>query len=91
MIELDGKIVPARPIERIGAHTKGHNTGSIGISYIGGVDADMKPKDTRTKAQRDALNSLLFDLTDNFAGATIHGHNEFSSKACPSFDVQTEL
>jgi len=91
VIELDGKIVPARPLERVGAHCKGENTGSIGICYIGGVDQDMNPKDTRTDAQRSALHSLLFDLTDNFAKATIHGHNEFSSKACPSFDVQSEL
>ena len=91
VIELDGKIVPARPLERIGAHCRGENTSSIGICYVGGVDKDMKPKDTRTDAQRAALHSLLYDLTDNFAKATIHGHNEFSSKACPSFNVQTEL
>ena len=24
-----------------------------------------------------------------FPDATIHGHNEFSSKACPSFDVKS--
>jgi len=91
VIELDGKIVPARPLERVGAHCKGENTGSIGICYVGGVDQDMNPKDTRTDAQRSALHSLLYDLTDNFAKASIHGHNEFSSKACPSFNVQTEL
>lgn len=91
VIELDGKIVPARPLDRVGAHCKGENTGSIGICYIGGVDQDMNPKDTRTDAQKSALHSLLYDLTDNFANATIHGHNEFSSKACPSFNVQTEL
>jgi N-acetylmuramoyl-L-alanine amidase len=91
VIELDGTVVPARPIERVGAHCKGENTGSIGICYVGGLDVEMNPKDTRTKEQRAALHSLLFDLTDNFAGATIHGHNEFSSKACPSFDVQKDL
>lgn len=91
VIELDGKIVSGRPLERVGAHCRGENTGSIGICYVGGLDAEMNPKDTRTKEQRAALHSLLYDLTDNFAQATIHGHNEFSSKACPSFNVQTEL
>lgn len=91
VIELDGKIVPGRPLERVGAHCRGENRGSIGICYVGGVNEEMIPKDTRTEAQRAALHSLLFDLTDNFANATIHGHNEFSSKACPSFNVQTEL
>lgn len=91
VIELDGKIVSGRPLERVGAHCRGENTGSIGICYVGGVNEEMIPKDTRTEAQRAALHSLLFDLTDNFAQATVHGHNEFSSKACPSFNVQTEL
>ena len=25
-----------------------------------------------------------------YPNSTLHGHNEFSSKACPSFDVQKE-
>lgn len=91
VIELDGSICEGRPLERTGAHCKGHNTGSIGICYVGGVDEEMHPKDTRTDEQKSALHSLLFDLTDNFPKATVHGHNEFSSKACPSFNVQTEL
>jgi N-acetylmuramoyl-L-alanine amidase len=91
VIELDGSIVTGRPIEQVGAHCKGYNRESIGICYVGGLDKDMKPKDTRTPEQKSALDCLLFDLTDIFAGATIHGHNEFSNKACPSFDVQTEL
>ena len=53
--------------------------------------AHCKPKDTRTAAQKIAMQKLLLSLTDTYEGITIHGHNEFSSKACPSFDVQTEL
>jgi N-acetylmuramoyl-L-alanine amidase len=91
VIDLDGKLHAGRPLEKTGAHVKGHNTGSIGICYIGGVEQDGKtPKDTRTKEQKAALDNLLFILTDVFANVTIHGHNEFSSKACPSFDVQAE-
>lgn len=91
VIDLEGKVHAGRPIEKTGAHVKGHNTGSIGICYVGGVEEDGKtPKDTRTKDQKAALDNLLFILTDIFANVTIHGHNEFSSKACPSFDVQAE-
>lgn len=91
VIDLDGRVHAGRPIEKTGAHVKGHNTGSIGICYVGGVEQDGKtPKDTRTKEQKAALDNLLFILTDVFANVTIHGHNEFSSKACPSFDVQAE-
>jgi len=91
VIYLDGTVHPGRPIERSGAHTKGQNSNSIGICYIGGVETDGKtPKDTRTSEQKAALDNLLFVLTDIFANTTIHGHNEFAAKACPSFDVQAE-
>jgi len=91
VIYLDGTVHPGRPIERSGAHTKGQNSNSIGICYIGGVETDGKtPKDTRTPEQKAALDNLLFVLTDIFANTSIHGHNEFAAKACPSFDVQAE-
>lgn len=91
IIYLDGTVHPGRPIERSGAHTKGQNSNSIGICYIGGVETDGKtPKDTRTPEQKAALDNLLFVLTDIFTNTTIHGHNEFAAKACPSFDVQAE-
>lgn len=91
VIYLDGTVHPGRPLQRSGAHTKGQNSNSIGICYIGGVKTDGKtPKDTRTPEQKAALDNLLFVLTDIFANTTIHGHNEFAAKACPSFDVQAE-
>lgn len=91
VILLDGTIQQGRPLHRAGAHTKGFNSKSIGICYIGGVDASMKPKDTRTLEQKESLKTLISSLEMLYAGFTVHGHNEFSSKACPSFNVQTEL
>ena len=49
VIYRDGSIHCGRNIDSVGAHCQGHNTGSIGICYIGGVAADgHTPKDTRT-------------------------------------------
>ena len=90
VIELDGTIKEGRPVERQGAHVRGLNKSSIGICYVGGCDANMKPKDTRTIAQKEALVCLILDLMNRYINSTLHGHNEFSSKACPSFDVQKE-
>lgn len=76
----------------IGAHCEGHNANSIGICYIGGCAADGKtPKDTRTPQQREALRRLVADLQKQYPGASVHGHREFAAKACPSFDVKTDL
>ena len=91
VIEGDGSVNMGRNIDRIGAHTRGENTGSIGISYVGGMDANMEhPKDTRTAKQKEALKCLISDLKSTYGDLTIHGHNEFASKACPSFDVEKE-
>jgi len=90
VIELDGAVKNGRPLHRSGAHTKGHNATSIGVCYVGGIDKDKKPKDTRTDAQRKAMDELIVALTMDYPGATVHGHNEFAAKACPSFDVQKE-
>ena len=91
VICLDGSIQGGRPLNEIGAHCTGHNKNSIGICYIGGLDENNKPKDTRTIHQKAALHTLLKQLCVQFPKATIHGHNEFNNgKACPSFNVQDE-
>lgn len=92
LITLDGVVHVGRPLEEVGAHTKGHNRTSIGVCYVGGVAKDGRtPKDTRTQAQRVALRELIETLRCDFPKATVHGHCEFSPKACPSFDVKREL
>lgn len=89
LITLDGSVRAGRPLEAAGAHCRGHNARSIGVCYVGGVAADGRtPKDTRTAAQREALVSLLLKLLMRFRAARVVGHNELSSKACPSFDVR---
>lgn len=96
VIYRDGSVHRGRPENLVGAHTTGHNPHSIGICYIGGCVAtknakgDYPPKDTRTAAQRAALVNLVADLRRKYPGATVHGHNEFANKACPSFNVQKE-
>ena len=90
VVSLNGNIEYGRPIEETGAHVRNHNRRSIGICYIGGLDKDLNPKDTRTPEQKESLLDLLKTLKRLHAGATIHGHNEFSSKACPCFNVNEE-
>mgnify|MGYP005990440111 FL=1 len=92
VIDIKGNINAGRPIELIGAHCKGENKYSIGIAYVGGVEADgVTPKDTRTKAQKDSIIRLVKKLKGCYPDVTIHGHNEFSNKACPSYNIQDEI
>ena len=105
VIRLDGTIEKGRPVEEAGAHVKGHNDHSIGVCYIGGLNADRKPKDTRTVAQYHSLRRCVDMLKIRFGDIPVEGHRDLSPdinhdgqitpnewmKACPCFDVKTEL
>ncbi|QNQ09237.1 N-acetylmuramoyl-L-alanine amidase [Sphingomonas alpina] len=90
VIELDGTAVRTLPDQTRGAHTGGHNTGNIGICYVGGVDKNNKvPKDTRTPAQRATMKRIVADYKRLYPGIVVRGHRDWPgvAKACPSFDV----
>lgn len=89
VIYRDGTIHEGRPIEQVGAHTKGHNSNSIGICYVGGVAADRKtPKDTRTPQQKEAMLTLVRLLMKAYGITKVTGHCEYAAKSCPSFHVR---
>ena len=112
VIDLDGMVENGRPLSIDGAHcnTKGfsessYNKHSVGICYIGGLDAFGKPADTRTPAQRVALRELVAKLCKEYPIVEVLGHRDTSPdlndsgeiepaeyiKACPCFDVRSEF
>lgn len=105
VIRRDGTIENGRRESEIGAHVSGHNSNSIGVCMVGGVDALGKPSDNFTKAQYDTLRVLLGQLKSRYEKAKILGHRDLSPdlngdgkitpneymKACPSFDVASWL
>lgn len=71
---------------------KGYNTTARHVVYVGGVAADGKtPVDTRTPAQRKAMETYVKDFHRRFPDVEIVGHNQLAAKACPSFDVPAWL
>ena len=92
VVYRDGSIHEGRPVGQVGAHVEGHNTGTIGVSYVGGVAADGKTaKDTRTAAQRASLLWLVQQLMARHSAIKkVTGHNQYAAKACPSFDVRKD-
>lgn len=91
VVYRDGSIHEGRPVSQVGAHVAGHNTGTIGVCYIGGVAADGKTaKDTRTTEQRASLRWLVAELAKLHGADRIAGHREYAAKACPSFDVRAD-
>lgn len=90
LVLLDGTVQEGRPLDVAGAHCKGHNAKSIGVCYVGGLNADGEPHDTRTPEQRTALRQLLSRLKRQFPTAVIRGHRDFAQKACPCFNATKE-
>lgn len=89
IVELDGTKVRHMPDKERGAHVAKHNTGNIGVCYVGGVDKKLQPKDTRTDAQKASLRTLIRTYQERYPGIVIRGHRDWPgvNKACPSFDV----
>lgn len=112
VIDLDGTVEVGRPLNRDGAHcnTAGlsgvsYNKHSIGICYVGGLDAFGNPADTRTPEQKLALSNLVYKLMDEYPIVEVIGHRDASPdkngdgvisrnewiKQCPCFDVKSEF
>lgn len=91
VLPRQGGVQQGRPLNAIGAHVRGHNTVSVGICMIGGVNAVMEPENNFTDDQWFALEKTYDFLSLIYPDAKWMGHNEVSNKACPSFNVQTWL
>ena len=111
VVRLDGTVEVGRSLQIDGAHcnSKGfsgvsYNKHSIGICYVGGLDAHGKASDTRTPAQKKALRELIAKLVKEYDIQEVLGHRDTSpdldgdgivesnewTKMCPCFDAFAE-
>jgi N-acetylmuramoyl-L-alanine amidase len=94
LIDRDGTVIAGRPLDRTGAHVKGHNTGTVGISLFGGFGGSAGDSfaDNFTEDQERALLDLIAKLKSDHPSITkISGHNQYAAKACPCFSVPAWL
>lgn len=97
VVELDGDVVRTLQDTQRGAHVHNHNSGNLGISYVGGtttLNSGAKPEDTRTAAQKASIERQLRAwLAIHPTIERIRGHRQWPgvNKACPSFDVAAWL
>lgn len=82
----------------------GHNSTSLHVSYVGGIDSKGNGVDNRTEAQKKALKTILEDWGKKYPNAYILGHRDISPdknkngkiepfeyiKMCPSFNAIPE-
>jgi len=84
VIKRNGLIETGREYEDVGAHVRGKNDVSHGVCVIGGRHG----KADFTLLQWKALEAHVQDLVKLYPDAEVVGHNKFSSKECPSFNVE---
>jgi len=89
VIKIDGTVETGREIMEVGAHVAGHNSDSVGICMVGGVDKNGYSVNNFKPAQFKALRKLLNELLARFPKSVILGHRDFKGvkKDCPCFDV----
>lgn len=90
LIDRNGAVATGRPVEQVGAHVSGHNTGTIGVCLIGGFGSNENDQFSEhfSWQQEKALRTLLADLRKQFPGVKkVTGHNQYAAKACPGFSV----
>lgn len=102
LVAANGTVHQLADYNTISNGVEGHNRDAIHLSYTGGVDDRGRIVDTRTTAQRKALEQLVYECHQMHPEAAIVGHRDFSpdknrngiiepsewTKACPSFSVQ---
>lgn len=94
LVHLDGSYERIRPDAHRGQHCREDNMNNrgIGICYVGGVDNNNQPCDTRTEAQKRTLLTLMRTMRARYPKARIIGHHDVPGvrKACPCFDAKNE-
>lgn len=85
----DGSIQEGRSIEKNGAHTKGHNIGTIGICVIGNFSED-DPTDAVFGSRVLGLAYLVNRLRDIYGDIPVTGHRERNATECPGSKVDLD-
>lgn len=83
---VTGNVYEARGLDRVGAHTTGHNTSGVGVILIGG------PGNLTDKA-KDGLREA-YRIACDWAGKTaltVHGHLDLGDTDCPGPETDAWL
>lgn len=88
IIKADGSWTLLQDFNRVTNGVAGINSTSLHVSYIGGIDSKGRGFDNRTDQQKEILETIYTTFKEKLPHITFHGHNEFSNKACPSFNVK---
>lgn len=80
LIDAGGQVYEGRPLNIRGAHTGGHNTGTVGVCLLGNFEVTQP-----TQLQLNSLVSLASALKEPYSISHLTGHQGFQPNAtlCP--------
>ncbi|MBX3269624.1 MAG: N-acetylmuramoyl-L-alanine amidase [Sandaracinaceae bacterium] len=99
LVGADGTIYEGRPLELVGAHVGGHNTGNVGIALVGCFEPRNCSPESRwgSAAPSDAMiastQRLVAQLAAHYgitpSATNLRGHREHSGQStdCPGINV----
>lgn len=92
VIRRNGDIERGRDDGAIGAHARGHNTESLAVCMVGGLDENGEPETNFLPAQYESLTAVVANWRNEYGvkDENILGHRDLPGvkKACPCFDVR---
>jgi hypothetical protein len=90
LIDQQGRIYAGSPVDRIGAHVGGHNTGNIGISFLGHYGTAQP-----TEGQLMSAGKLIRHLSDRYgispSASNVKGHRDQGSSSCPGDNLYAQI
>jgi MYXO-CTERM domain-containing protein len=100
LVSLDGRVWEGRPIDFLGTHVGGQNSGNIGVSFIGcfhSSSCSSFPPNEPPDAMVDAAAGLVAGLADIYgigvSPTTVKGHRDHAgaSTSCPGDHLYARL
>ena len=77
-VRKDGSVYRGRPIAKVGAHTQGYNSQSVGVCFEGNFETEHM-----SRAQMQSGRELVEYLRQIYPTAQVKKHASFSFTACP--------
>lgn len=101
LVSLDGRVWEGRPVHLLGAHVGGHNTGNIGVSFMGCFhptsDCTSFPPQVPPDGMIAGAAGVIAGLAEIYAiprdATSIKGHRDHSGSttACPGDHLHARL
>ena len=77
-VRKDGRVYRGRPITKVGAHTQGYNSQSVGVCFEGNFETEHM-----SESQKQSGRELVAYLKGIYPLAQVKKHGSFSFTACP--------